>query len=128
MERSLFPSQDVESVVGEVDIFRNDILGPAAFFAGLTALQFSVPGQASAIGTISVVFILLWGYSKAPLYKAAHDRYYARFGNLKGWLVAFYRNPVLFVGFAFLSAVATGYITPDNFGWVSLAKLLGPKP
>jgi hypothetical protein len=127
MSRSLFTPASVESNVAEGDIFRNDILGPAAFFAGLTSMQFNAPGQAASVATVAIAFVLVWGYSKAPLYKAAHDRFYAKYGRIKGWLLPFARNPVLLVGLGFLWAVALGYVTPENLSWFSLARLLGLK-
>ncbi len=126
MQRSLFIPATVESTVAEGDLFRNDILGPAAFFIAITALQFDAPGQSACIGTVAFVFVVFWGYGKAPLYKEAHDRFYRQYGAVRGWFVAFIRNPVLFLGLAFLVLVAMGHITADTLSWFSLSRVFGP--
>ena len=123
MFRALFTPVEVEQSVAELDTFRNDILGAAAFFAGLTALQFPDRSQVESIGTTAFVFIMIWGYSKIPKYKESHDRFYRGLGRVRGYFVAFSRNPVLFTGLAFLGLVGSGVITTDRLAWLSLAKL-----
>jgi len=123
MPRNLFTPDDVEAAVSDVDVFRNDILGVAAFFAGLTALQFPDRSQITSIGTTAFVFILVWGFSKMAKHKAAHDRFYGNLGHIRGFFTTFARNPILYLGFAFLGLVGAGQITTERLAWLSLAKL-----
>jgi hypothetical protein len=121
MTKFIFTPRDVEATVAEMDTFRNDIVGTAAFFAGLTALQFPQPAQATSVATSALAFLTFWGYIKALKFKAAHDRYYAGFGPLLGFFVVIARNPVLFVGMFFLITITAGYLDADKLSVFRLA-------
>ncbi len=124
MSRPLFTPTEAGDIVKEANAFRNDLVGPAAFFAGLTALQFSEPKQATAVATIALLFTVIWGFSRLPAYREAHARHYARFGTFVGWVMALLTNPMLFLGIAFLGAVAAEGVTPTSLEYFSLARLL----
>lgn len=123
MKKYIFTPCDVEVTIAEMDAFRNDIVGAAAFFAGLTALQFTQPAQVTAVATSALAFLMFWGYLKTHKFKTEHDRYYAGFGPLLGFFVSIARNPVLFVGMLFLGAIATGYLDVDRLSAFRLARL-----
>lgn len=125
MKKFIFAPRDVEATVAEMDNFRNDIVGAAAFFAGLTALQFDQPDQAASVATSAFAFLMFWGYMKALKFKAEHDRFYGGFGPLLGFVVAIARNPVLFVGMLFLGTIAAGYLDAERLSAFRLARFFG---
>ena len=122
MNNSRCTPDDSERTVRELDSFRNDILGVAAFGFGLTALQFT-PAQAPAIATIAEVFLVIWALVKVlPRYRE-HAQYYAQLGHITSAWVAFKRNIVLTIGFTFLGLIAAGWLTIDDLQSLSLAHL-----
>jgi hypothetical protein len=122
MNRNLFTPTSVEDAVVELDTFRNDILGAAAFSFGLTALQFQA-NQAPSIATAALVFLMLWAALKVIPKYSEHKRLYDNLGFWAGHFRMFRTNLVLFAGLLFLIFVAGGVLTLDRLLCFSLAKV-----
>lgn len=110
MTRNLFTPTSVEEAVVELDTFRNDILGVAAFSFGLTALQFQT-SQTPAIASVAFAFLLLWALVKIAPNSAEHKRLYDNLGFWAGNWRAIRTNLILLVGFLFLCLIAGGVLT-----------------
>lgn len=122
MTKKLFTPASVEEAVVELDTFRNDILGAAAFGFGLTALQFP-RDQAPAIASVAFAFLLLWALIKIAPKRSEHKRLYDNLGFWAGHWRAFRSNLVLFAGFLLLGFIAGGTLTLDRLMWFSLSKV-----
>jgi len=124
MNRNLFTPGSVKETVVELDSFRNDILGVAAFSFALTALQFQA-NQAPSIASVAFVFLALWATLKIAPTAAEHKRFYKDLGYWAGNFRALYANLVLFAGMLFLGFVAGGVLTLDSLVGFSFARMLG---
>ena len=114
MTKLIFNPDSVSTAVEEMDTFRNDVIGAAAFFAGLTALQFPLDHERYSVGTVAFFFIFFWATMKVRKYKDEHRRFYAAHGEWKGTLLTLWNNSVMVVGIVFLGSVATGYVTLET--------------
>jgi len=124
MRKNLFTPTSVEETVIELDAFRNDVIGAAAFSFGLTALQFS-PTQASAIASAALAFLLLWAIVRISPKSTEHKRHYQNMSFWGGNLRAVRANLVFFAGILFLGFIASGLLTVEQLAKFSLSKLLG---
>ena len=122
MNRNLFTPTYIEETVIELDTFRNDILGVAAFSFGLAALQFQ-PHQAPTIATIALAFLILWGLLKVAQKYSEHKRLYDNLGCCAGVFRMFRTNFILSIGLCFLTFIAGGILTLDKLLYFSLAKI-----
>ena len=120
MTRSLFTPASAEEAVVELDTFRNDILGVAAFSFGLTALQFQ-SSQAPSIASVSLAFLFLWALVKIAPKTAEHKRLYDNLGFWAGNWRALRTNLILLDGLLFLGFIAGGVLTLDRLLWFSLS-------
>lgn len=122
MTRNLFTPNSIEDAVIELDTFRNDILGVAAFSFGITALQFQA-NQASSIATVALVFLLLWAYLKLWPKIREHKRLYDNLDFWDGNLRMLRANFVFLTGVIFLGLVAGEILTLDRLHSISIAKV-----